>query len=41
MAPQAKSMKGILVMFVDPTDGGVSYARDTEKFYNPKIRRCP
>ena len=35
LAPQAKSMKGILVLFVDPAD----YARDSEKFYNPKIKR--
>ena len=32
LAPQAKSMKGILILFVDPADG------DTEKFYNPKIK---
>lgn len=37
LAPQAKSMKSILILFVDPADGGTSYARDTEKFYNPKI----
>ena len=37
LAPQAKSMKGILILFVDPSDGGASYGRDTEKFYNPKI----
>ena len=37
LAPQAKSMKGILILFVDPSDGGTAYARDTEKFYNPKI----
>ena len=38
LAPQAKSMKGILLLFVDPADGGASYAKDTEKFYNPKIK---
>ena len=32
-------MKGILMLFVDPADGGGSYARGTEKFYNPKIKR--
>ena len=37
MAPQAKSMKGILVLFVDPADG--AFDRDTEKFYNPKITK--
>ena len=36
LAPQAKSMKGILLLFVDPADG--AYARDTEKVYNPKIK---
>ncbi len=30
-------MKGILALFVDPNDGGASFNRDTEKFYNPKI----
>jgi hypothetical protein len=39
MAPQAKSMKGILILFVDPADGGAAYARNTEKFYNPKITK--
>ena len=39
MAPQAKSMKGILILFIDPADGGAPYARDTEKFYNPKITK--
>ena len=38
LAPQAKSMKGILILFVDPADGGAAYGRDTEKFYNPKIK---
>ena len=38
LAPQAKSMKGILILFVDPADGGASYAKDTEKFYNPMIK---
>ena len=37
LAPQAKSMKAILILFVDPADGGTAYSRDTEKFYNPKI----
>ena len=37
LAPQAKSMKGILILFVDPADGGAAYSRDTEKFYNPHI----
>ena len=39
MAPQAKSMKGVLILFIDPADGGVLFARDTEKFYNPKITK--
>ena len=39
MAPQAKSMKGILILWVDPLDGGALYDRDTEKFYNPKIKK--
>ena len=39
MASRAKSTKGILILFVDPADGGGSYARDTEKFYNPKIKK--
>ena len=38
LAPQAKSMKGILILFVDPADGGTANSRDTEKFYNPKIK---
>ena len=38
LAPQAESMKGILILFVDPADGGTAYSRDTEKFYNPKIK---
>ena len=38
LAPQAKSMKGILILFVDPADGGTAYSRNTEKFYNPKIK---
>ena len=37
LAPQAKSMKAILILFVDPADGGTAYSRDIEKFYNPKI----
>ena len=34
-------MKGILILFVDPVadGGGASYARDTEKFYNPQIKK--
>ena len=34
-------MKGILILFVDPAadGGGANYARDTEKFYNPKIKK--
>ena len=39
MAPNAKSMKGILILFVDPSDGGELYDRDPEKFYNPKINK--
>ena len=39
MAPRALSMKGILILFEDPGDGGASYARDSEKFYNPKIKK--
>ena len=30
-------MKCILILFVDPADGGASYGRDTETFYDPKI----
>ena len=37
LAPQTESMKGILILFVDPADDGASYGRNTEKFYNPKI----
>ena len=33
-------MKGILILFVDPADGGTDYARDSEKFYNPKIKKA-
>ena len=39
MAPRAESMKGILILFVDLADGGGSYARDTAKIYNPKIKK--
>ena len=39
LAPQARSMKGILILFVDPADGGADYDRDSEKFYNPKIKK--
>ena len=38
LAPQAKSMKGILLLVIDPADGGASYSRDTETLYNPKIK---
>ena len=34
----AKSMKGILMLFEDPS-GSVNYGRDTSKFYNPKINK--
>ena len=40
LAPQARSMKGILILFVDPAVGGADYARDSEKFYNPKIKKA-
>jgi hypothetical protein len=38
---RAKSMKGILILFIDPAaaGGGALYARDSEKFYNPKIKK--
>ena len=41
LAPQANSMKGILILFIDSSagGGGESYARDSEKFYNPKIKK--
>ena len=39
LAPQSQSMKGILMIFIDPADGGANYARDSEKFYNPKITK--
>jgi len=39
LSPNTKSMKGILILFVDPGDGGALYARDSEKFYNPKIKK--
>ena len=37
----ARSMKGILFIFVDPSDngGGADFKRDTEKYYNPKIKK--
>ena len=38
LKPQVRSMKGVLILFIDPADGGADYARDSEKFYNPKIR---
>lgn len=34
IAPLAKSMKGVLVLFVDPK---LDFAKDSETFYNPKI----
>ena len=36
MAPQAKSMKGILMLFVEPQS---AFARDSESFYNPKMSK--
>ena len=41
LAPLARSMKGVLILFVDPAaDGeGADYSRDSEKFYNPKIKK--
>ena len=39
LSPNTKSMKGILILFIDPTDGGELYDRDSEKFYNPKINK--
>ena len=39
LTPKAKSLKGILILFIDPADGGANYARDSEKFYNPKIKK--
>jgi hypothetical protein len=39
LAPQSQSMKGILLIFIDPADGGANFARDSEKFYNPKITK--
>ena len=38
--PHVRSMTGILILFVDPADGGADYARDSEKFYNPKIEKA-
>ena len=35
-----RSMTGVLILFVDPADGGTDYARDSEKFYNPKIKKA-
>ena len=32
-------MKGILILFVNAADGGTEYARDSEKFYNLKIKK--
>ena len=41
LTPQAKSMKGVLILFVDPAanGGGANYARNSEKFDNPKIEK--
>ena len=41
LAPQSKSMKGVLILFVDPAanGGGANYARDSENFYNSKIEK--
>ena len=39
LASQAQSMKGILIIFIDPADGGAAFDRDSEKFYNPKITK--
>jgi hypothetical protein len=38
ISTNAISFKGILILFIDPADGGTDYARDSEKFYNPKIK---
>lgn len=35
----ARSMKGVLLLFEDPTAGGATWARDTEAFYNPQIEK--
>ena len=40
LKPNARSVKGVLILFVDPADGGANYARDSEKFYNPKIEKA-
>jgi outer membrane protein assembly factor BamD (BamD/ComL family) len=32
-------MKGILMLFEDPAEAGVAFARQTETFYNPKITK--
>ena len=32
-------MKGILLLLEDATSGGMSYARDTHQYYNPKITK--
>ena len=36
---QARSMKGLLLLFEDMTSGGLAYARDTEQYYNLKITK--
>ena len=40
LKPNARSVKGVLILFVDPADGGANYARDSEKFYNPRIEKA-
>ena len=40
LKPNVRSAKGVLILFVDPADGGADYARDSEKFYNPKIKKA-
>ena len=37
LSVSARSLKGILLLFVDPADGGAPFDRDSEKFYNPQI----
>ena len=39
LAPQSQSMKGILLIFIDPSEGGANFGRDSEEFYNPKITK--
>ena len=40
LKPNVRSVKRVLILFVDPADGGADYARDSEKFYNPKIKKA-